>query len=87
MALQFLIDSGEVIRISDGIAIASEVLNEAAARVVRFLESAGPSTVSDLKECVNASRKVMVPLLELMDARGITSRDGDLRSVGPSATR
>ena len=86
MALQFLIDSGEVLRISDGIAIPSEVFNEAAARVVRFLESAGPSTVSDLKECVNASRKVMVPLLELMDARGITSRDGDLRSVGPSAT-
>lgn len=80
-ALQFLIDSGEVIQISPDVVLHSDSFNEALKKIVAFLDSNGPSTVSELKDTIGASRKMMVPLLELLDGRGITKRDGDKRSL------
>ncbi len=84
-ALQFLIDSGEVVRVSEEIALHSSVFNDAVERIAAHIRSHGPATVSELKDTINATRKVMVPLLEILDGRGITRRDGDRRTLGPSA--
>lgn len=80
-ALQFLLDSGEVIQISSDVVLHSDSFNEALKKIVAFLNAHGPSTVSELKDTIGASRKLMVPLLELLDGRGITKRDGDKRSL------
>jgi selenocysteine-specific elongation factor len=47
-------------------------------------EAAGPEglTVSRFREALGTSRKYAVPLLEWLDARGVTRREGDLRRPG-----
>jgi selenocysteine-specific elongation factor len=50
-------------------------------------ESAAPDglTVSRFRELVGTSRKYAVPILEWLDARGVTRRRGDVRRPGPAA--
>ena len=38
-------------------------------------------TVSALREALGTSRKYAVPLVEWMDAQGLTRREGDLRHL------
>lgn len=80
-ALRFLTDSGEVVEVSDTIFIPTEIFNGYVKDILDFIESHGPATVSELKDVIRASRKIMVPFLELLDARGFTKRDGDKRTV------
>ena len=49
--------------------------------VVAHLEENGPSPAADLKDAMGVSRKFAMPLLEYFDARGVTRRDGDLRTL------
>ena len=80
-ALTFLEDNGEVTAVSSAIFIPTDIFNEYADQVVKFIQTNGPATVSQLKDVIQASRKIMVPFLELLDARGITKRDGDKRTT------
>ncbi len=41
----------------------------------------GPFTVAEFRDLFGLSRKYAVPLLEWMDANGVTERDGDVRTV------
>jgi len=45
------------------------------------LRKAGKATVSDLRQAVGASRRVVMPVLDVMDRQGLTKRDGDFRSL------
>ena len=58
-----------------------DAVAEAAARLV----SANPEgfTVAQLRDEIGASRKFALPLVNELDARGITRRRGDLRVAGP----
>jgi selenocysteine-specific elongation factor len=40
-------------------------------------------TVAQLRDTLGASRKYVLPLVNELDARGITRRRGDLRVAGP----
>ena len=46
-----------------------------------MLEIPAPFTVADFRDHFGLSRKYAVPLLEWMDANGVTERDGDVRTV------
>ena len=50
-----------------------------AAQAVRTLLAKQPATVSDIRQAVGASRRVVVPLLEKLDRDGVTRRQGDTR--------
>jgi selenocysteine-specific elongation factor len=39
------------------------------------------ATASELRQALNTSRRVIIPLLEKMDTKGITRRDGDKRML------
>lgn len=80
-ALQFLIDTAEVIQVSDSVILSAGVFNDSVKKIQSYIQEHGPSTVSELKDAVGASRKIIVPLLEILDARGMTKRDGDKRSL------
>jgi selenocysteine-specific elongation factor len=58
---------------------------DAAAHVVAALLAEHPEgvTVGQLAQALGTSRKWAVPLLSLLDARGITRRRGDVRIAGP----
>ena len=78
-----LIRSGAVVE-RDGIYFAAEAIKRAAARVAALLTTspAGVSA-SAVREALGTSRKYAIPLLEHLDATGVTRRRGDLRVGGP----
>ena len=78
-ALHFLIKSGEAIEINQEVVMATEHLKRATERVREFIRAHGPSTVSDLRQMLGATRRVIVPLLERLDREGVTLRQGDTR--------
>jgi selenocysteine-specific elongation factor len=44
-----------------------------------FLSKNGPATVSELRQELKTSRRVIVPLLEYLDRHGVTRRVRDQR--------
>ena len=81
--VRMLIRRGAVVE-RDGIYFATEAVAEAAARVALLL-AASPAGVSAsaVREALGTSRKYAIPLLEHLDATGVTRRRGDVRVAGP----
>ncbi len=75
--------AGELVGVGGGIAYPSDVWDDIVGRVVRLIDDGGPATVSQLREALGTTRKYAVPLLEKLDATGVTRRNGDVRELGP----
>jgi len=56
-------------------------------QVAEFISKNGPATVSQLRQALGSSRRVMVPLLERLDREGITRRAGDKRMLCRTRSR
>jgi selenocysteine-specific elongation factor len=80
-ALKFLIDSGEVVEISADLALSASAAAQATTQVKAFITRHGPATVSELRQALGTSRRVVVPLLEYLDRTFVTVRRGDKRSL------
>lgn len=78
-ALRFLVQSGEAVEIGDELVLHSDHYQRAIAAIRDHIRSRGGATVSELRQVLNTSRRVMVPLLEKLDREGITLRQGDKR--------
>jgi selenocysteine-specific elongation factor len=75
--------TGKLVRISPELVMTPELVAQAE-RIVRELGASG-ITVSAFREGLGTSRKFALPLLEYLDARGITLRRGDVRVLRGSA--
>ena len=80
-ALRFLIESGEVVEISSELVMSAASAAQALAQVRAFIEAHGPATVSELRQSLGASRRIVVPLLEYLDRTFVTLRQGDKRTL------
>ncbi|RKT55763.1 SelB C-terminal domain-containing protein [Saccharothrix australiensis] len=70
---------GRLIRVTDGVVLAPDA-PQRAARVLAGLP--GPFTVGEAKAALGTTRRVAVPLLELLDSLGLTRRlPGDTRVI------
>jgi selenocysteine-specific elongation factor len=78
-ALRFLIETGEAVEIGQELVMSNEALPQARETIRRFLIEHGQATASDLRQLLNTSRRVIIPLLEKLDKDGITQRQGDVR--------
>jgi selenocysteine-specific elongation factor len=79
--LRFLIESGELIEVgSDGVLL-RENFDRIKARIAEFISMNGPATVSELRQALGSSRRIMVPLLERLDRDGFTRRVEDKRML------
>lgn len=68
----------------DGIYFAAEAIAQATEAVAETLKSQPEGfTVAELRERLSTTRKYILPLLALLDNKGITRRQGDLRTPGP----
>jgi DNA-binding MarR family transcriptional regulator len=47
----------------------------------QFIREHGPATVSELRQTLGSSRRIMVPLLERLDRDGVTLRQDDKRAL------
>jgi selenocysteine-specific elongation factor len=79
-ALRFLINSGEAVELDPQIALFGPAFKQAVETVRKVLANQ-PATVSEIRQVLGASRRVVVPLLEKLDRDGITRRDGDKRTL------
>lgn len=80
-ALQYLRDAGEIVEAGEGFVHASALA--ACIETIRGLfATRGELAVSDLRDALGVTRKHAVPLLELLDARRVTVRKGDVRVPG-----
>ncbi|EYE88486.1 translation elongation factor [Fervidicella metallireducens AeB] len=77
--LNYLVDIGEVIEISDDIYIKTSYLNEAETRVIDYIQKNGNISVAQFRDDLSISRKYAVMLLEFFDTKRITKRVGDVR--------
>jgi len=80
-ALRFLIETGEVVDVSTDIVMSAASVAQASAQVRAFIGQHGPATVSELRQVVGASRRIVVPLLEYLDRTFVTLRQGDKRTL------
>jgi selenocysteine-specific elongation factor len=77
--LLFLLQQGKLIELKEGILYITEDFEVITKRIKDFINRNGPSTVSQIREYLNISRKYAVPILEKLDESGITLREGDKR--------
>lgn len=84
-ALRFLLESGEAVEVGPDLVLSASAYAAAVAAVKRELGQRGRATVSDLRQALGCTRRIMVPLCEKLDRAGITRRDGDFRQAGLSA--
>jgi len=76
-AIDAAVSTGRLVRVSPEIVMTPELVAKAE-RIARDLGADG-ITVSAFRERLGTSRKFALPLLEHLDARGITLRRGDVR--------
>ena len=81
-AFKFLIESGKVIEISSDVVLLRENFERMKSAVGDFISKNGPATVSDLRQVLGSSRRIVVPFLERLDREGFTRRVGDKRTLG-----
>jgi selenocysteine-specific elongation factor len=78
--------AGVLLRVADGIVLLPDALDRAADVLATVPQ---PFTLSDARRALGTTRRVAVPLLELLDRRGVTRRLPDDRRVvdrdGPAA--
>jgi selenocysteine-specific elongation factor len=77
--LSFLIKQGEVVEVSSDLLLSREAFAAIKTKLVEFLRQKQSATVSELRQMLQISRRVMVPFLEMMDTQKVTRRVGDKR--------
>jgi selenocysteine-specific elongation factor len=80
-ALRFLIETREVVEINEEVVLTAKSLRRATELIRKYIREHGPATVSQLRQGLGCSRRVVVPLLERLDRNGITLRNGDARTL------
>ncbi|MDB5357278.1 MAG: selB [Phycisphaerales bacterium] len=80
-AMKFLLNTGEAIEIGDELVLHADHYQRAIGAIKTHIMQRGPATVSELRQALATSRRIMVPLLEKLDRDGITARQGDKRTL------
>jgi selenocysteine-specific elongation factor len=78
---RFLIESGDVTELAPDVLLLRESFEQMKSHVIEFISKNGPATVSQLRQALGSSRRVVVPLLERLDRDGVTRRAGDKRML------
>jgi selenocysteine-specific elongation factor len=74
-----LVQRGDVVRVSADVAFTREGYDAAVATVREMVTANGPVTVAQVRDRMGASRRIVLALLEHLDAQRVTRRVGDAR--------
>jgi selenocysteine-specific elongation factor len=80
-ALRFLIQQNEAIDISVEVVLLREAAKQMQSKIAAFISRNGSATVSELRQELGTSRRILIPFLEHLDRAGITRREGDRRRL------
>jgi selenocysteine-specific elongation factor len=81
-ALRFLVNAGEVVEIDPKNVISAAGYAWLRDEIVAYLREHGRATASDLRQHTGTVRRILMPLLERLDAEKVTVRQGDDRRLG-----
>lgn len=83
-ALQFLLESGEAVEVGANLVLDAGAYTRAVAAITNHLRRHGRATLSELRERLGTTRRVLIPLCEKLEREGLTRREGDYhRLTGP----
>lgn len=80
-AFRFLAHTGEVIELDPKTVISTVGYELIQSEIVAYLMEHGKATASDLRQHTGTVRRILMPLLERLDAEKVTIRDGDDRRL------
>ena len=80
-AYKFLARTRQIIPLDPKVTLGGEIFQVTLEKVRDFIEKNGQATASELRQHLNTSRKVIMPLLERLDRDKVTRRDGDFRTL------
>jgi selenocysteine-specific elongation factor len=72
--LGLLVDNGSVARLKDDILLHRNTIKEAIEIITRAVQEKGPIEAAQFRDLVGTTRKYVIPLLEHLDALGVTQR-------------
>lgn len=73
--------AGDIVKADKALYFARSSYDALEDAVRAHLQACGQASASELKDAMGLTRKYAMPLLELMDERGVTVRDGDTRRL------
>jgi selenocysteine-specific elongation factor len=76
-----LVDSGKLKPVSDEVVFLQSTYEEMTGRLRDALHVREKLTAAEVRDLFGSSRKYILPLLEYLDAHGITRREGDYRTL------
>ena len=76
-----LFDLGELAQVSPEVAFRKSDYDVMVGRIRAHIEQQGQISVAEARDLFNTSRKYILPLMEHLDAIGLTVRDGDFRRL------
>ncbi len=79
--LDTMLEQGQLVRITGGVLFRQQDFDEMVAKVVATATEQGTITLAQVRDLFGTSRKYAQALLEEMDARRITRREGDARVI------
>ncbi|MEY2537295.1 MAG: selenocysteine-specific elongation factor [Verrucomicrobiota bacterium] len=79
--LRYLMEQGLVVEIAADLVLSAEAFARAKEIIVSAIAQDGAATASELRQALQTSRRIIVPLLERLDRDRITRRDGDRRTL------
>jgi selenocysteine-specific elongation factor len=79
--VRFLVENGDLTELALDVVLLRKNFDRMRSQVIEFISKNGPATVSELRQALGSSRRIMVPLLERLDREGITRRVADKRML------
>lgn len=80
--LQYLLRTGDLIKIAEEFYFLKDVLARARQKISQSLKEKGEITVAEVRDLLQTSRKYALPLMEYFDREKLTRRVGDKRLPG-----
>ena len=77
-----MIKNQKLVNISRDIFIDHAILEELLSFIRKYFEKQNEMPVAPLKEFIKTTRKYAIPILEYLDSKGYTIREGDVRKKG-----
>lgn len=79
--LEYLCDAGELEHVGADLYMDHEAMEEIRRRVVDNCRRNGELAIAELRDGLGTSRKYLIPVLEALDAEGLTQRKGSTRTL------
>tara|TARA_A100001037_G_scaffold274982_1_gene273172 strand:+ start:6263 stop:8125 length:1863 start_codon:yes stop_codon:yes gene_type:complete len=77
--LNFLHESGEVVKVADGVTFSAGSYNQMVSSVKEYINKNGDISVGDVRDLFHTSRKYALALVDYLDQQQVTRRVGDVR--------